>query len=217
MEIASILNMENFNICNSIFIGTQKFNFDKYGIINTDFGCIQQLDNSIKVINTTKIDMPVNCPCGECNIVTKKINPWDTIYNIPAKVYGDIIRFKKAGWKNIKIITCNETRTQLPVIRLPLTIFKKHFNIKKYILPFYYNKYKSNITALSYSHKHFEFILHEEKTDIPAMNCCIFDDNIDNKAVYITMAMMSAQLGGKKVWYAFDKKEGLNFVSFKVS
>ena len=215
MEIASTLSMEKFNTCNSVFIGTQKFKFDIYGIINTDFGYIQRLDNSIKVINTTRIDMPINCPCGNCKIITKKINSWDTIYNIPARVYGDIIRFKNAGWKNIRIITCNETKIQLPIIRLPLIIFKKHFNIKKYILPFYYNKYKSNITTLAYSHKSFEFVLHEERADTPSMSCCVFEDNIDNKAVYITMLMISAQLDNKKVWYTFDKKDGLKYVSFK--
>lgn len=203
-------------VCNSIFIGTQKFKFDKYGIINTDFGYVQQLDNSIKVINITKADMPVKCPCGKCKITIKKINPWEKIYNIPAKVYGDIIRFKRAGWTNIRIITCNETKNQLPIIRLKLTIHKKHFNIKKYILPFYHIKYKSNITTISYSKKHFEFILHEERTDNPTMKCCVFDSNIDEKAIYITMLMMSAQLDGKKMWYTFSGRNTSEYVFFKI-
>jgi len=204
-------------VCNSVFIGTQKFNFDQYGIINTDFGYVQQLDNTIRVINITKIDMPVNCPCGNCKIITKKINPWDTIYNIPAEIYGDIIRFKKAGWKNIKIITCNETKNKLPIVRLTIKLYKKHFNVRKYILPFVYIKYKTNINVISHSNKEFEFILYEEGSTIPKLKCCFFDyDLTDNKAVYILMLIISAQNNGDKMWHTFYGRNKTEYVSFKI-
>jgi hypothetical protein len=203
-------------MCDSVFIGNQKFNFDIYGVINTSFGFIHKLDNSIRVINITKRDISVRCTCGNCRITIKKIKPLDKINNIPAKVYGDVIRFKIAGWKNIRIVTCNETPTKLPIIRLGLTLYKKHFNIRKYILPFKYLKYKSNINVISTSDKHFEYILHEEKTTIPKMGCCVFDYSLtDNKAVYILMLMISAQLNGKEVKHTFFGKNNQENISFK--
>lgn len=205
------------NICNNVFIGKSKFEFDMYGIINTSFGFIQKLNNSIRVINTSKRDVHIRCACGNCKIIIKKIDPLEKINSIPAKVYGDIIRFKKAGYKNIRIITCNETKTKLPIVRLGLVLYKKKFNIKKYILPFRYIKYKSNITTISSSHKHFEFILHEDKVIKPTMGCCVFDyDNTDNKAVYIMMLMISAQLDGRVVRHTFKGRTNLQYVSFNV-
>lgn len=203
-------------MCNSVFIGNQKFNFDIYGVINTSFGFVHKLDNSIRVVNITKRDIPVRCACGKCRITIKKIKPLDKINNIPAKIYGDVIRFKIAGWKKIDIVTCNETPTKLPIIRLGLTLYKKHFNIRKYILPFKYLKYKSNINVISTSDKHFEYILHEEKTAIPKMNCCVFDYYLtDNKAIYILMLMISAQLNGKEVKHTFFGATNQENISFK--
>jgi hypothetical protein len=203
-------------ICDSIFIGNQKFNYDPYNVINTSFGFIHKLDNSIRVINTTKRDIPVRCACDNCRITTKKVEPQERIYGIPAKVYGDIIRFKTAGWKKIDMVTCNETPTKLSIIKLGLTLYKKHFNIRKYILPFRYLKYKSNINVISTSDKHFEYILHEERTVVPKMNCCVFDYYLtDNKAVYILMLMISAQLGGKEVRHTFFGAANQESISFK--
>jgi hypothetical protein len=203
-------------MCNLIFIGNQKFEFDVYNLINTSFGFIHKLDNSIRVINTTKRDIPVRCACGKCRIVTKKVGLLEKIYGIPAKVYGDIIRFKTAGWKNIRVITCNETPTKLPIIKIGLTLYKKRLNIRKYILPFKYLKYKSNINVISQTNRKFEYILHEEKTTVPKMNCCVFDYNdTDNKAVYILMLMISAQLNGKEVKHTFFGAANQESISFK--
>ena len=205
------------NVCNTVFVGTHQFKFDRYGVINTSFGFIQKLKNSIRIINTSKRNTQVRCACGKCRLITNKVDPWEKISNIPARVYGDVIRFKMAGYKNIRIITCNETKNKLPIIRLNMTLYKKQLNIKKYILPFGYIKYKSNVTVISKSYKHFEFILHEEKVTVPTMNCCIFDhERTDNKAVYIMMLMVSAQLGGKKVWHTFNGRKNLEYVFFNV-
>lgn len=202
-------------MCNSIFIGNQKFDFDIYGVINASFGFIHKLNNSIRVVNISNRDVPVRCPCGNCRITTKKVGPLEKINGIPARVYGDVIRFKTAGWKEIRVITCNETPNKLPIIRLNLKLYKKHFNLRKYILPFTYIKYKTNITTISKSNKYFEFILHED-TKIPiAANCCHFDiEEIDDKAIYIMLLILSAQLGGKKIWYHFEKAENRTYVSF---
>jgi hypothetical protein len=120
-------------MCDSVLIGNQKFNYDPYNVINTSFGFIHKLGNSIRVVNTTKRDIPVRCSCGNCRITTKKVGSLEKIYGIPAKVYGDIIRFKAGGWKKIDIVTCNETPTKLPIIRIGLTLYKKCLNIRKYI------------------------------------------------------------------------------------
>lgn len=202
-------------MCNSVFIGNQKFDFDIYGVINTSFGFVHKLDNSIRVVNITKRDIPVRCACGNCRITIKKIKPLDKINNIPAKVYGDVIRFKIAGWKKIDIVTCNETPTKLPIIRIGLTLYKKCLNIRKYILPFRYLKYKSNINVISQTNRKFEYILHEEKTTVPKMSCCVFDYSLtDNKAVYILMLMVSAQLNGKEVRHTFFGTTNQESISF---
>ena len=212
MEIAYIVIMYN-----TIFIDNLKFEFDVYGVINTSFGFVHRINNkSIRVINTTKRDIPVRCTCGNCHITTKKVEPLEKIYGIPAKIYGDIIRLKMAGWKKIRIIVCNETPTKLPIIRLGLTLYKKHFSLHKYILPFKYIKYKSNINVISTSNKNFEYILHEEKVTVPQMNCCVFDYNTDEKAVYILMLMLSAQLDGKKMWHTFRGRKNKEYVSFEI-
>lgn len=204
-------------VCNSVFIGTHQIKFDRYGIINTSFGFIQRLKNSIRIINVSKRDVQVRCACGKCKLIINKIKPWEKINKIPAKVYGDVVRFKKSGYKNIRIITCNETKNKLPIIRLSMTLYKKQLNVKKYILPFAHIKYKSNITVVSNSYKHFEFILHEEKATVPTMNCCVFDyEHTDNKAIYIMMLMISAQLNGKKVWHTFHGRKNLEYVSFNM-
>ena len=202
-------------MCSSIFIDNQEFKFDVYGIINTSFGFVQKLKKTIRVINTTKRNIKIRCACGKCRIVTKNIGPLEKLNNIPARIYGDVLRFKMAGWKKIRIVVCNETPTKLPIIRLGLTLYKKHFNVRKYILPFKYIKYKSNINVISTSDKHFEYILHEDRVTIPKMNCCIFDYSLtDNKAIYILMLMLSAQLNGKEVKHTFfgrNKQETLSF------
>ena len=203
-------------MCDSIYIGNQKFNFDIYGVINTSFGFVHKLDNSIRVINITKRDIPVRCACGKCRITTKKVGPLEEVCGIPAKVYGDVIRFKKAGWKRIKIVTCNETPNKLPIVKIGLTLYKKHLNIRKYILPFRYLKYKSNINVISQTNRKFEYILHEERTVVPKMNCCVFDYSLtDNKAVYILMLMVSAQLDGKEVKHTFFGAANQESISFK--
>lgn len=203
-------------MCNSVFIGNQKFNYDIYGVINTSFGFIHKLDNSIRVVNVTNRNIPVRCACGKCRITTKKVKPLEKINSIPAKVYGDIIRFKIAGWRKIKVITCKETPNKLPIIRLGLTLYKKHFSLHKYILPFKYLKYKSNITTISTSNKHFEYILHEEKVTVPQMRCCVFSYDTDEKAVYVLMLMLSAQLNGRKMWHTFSGRKNKEYVSFDI-
>ena len=202
-------------MCNSVFVGNQKFEFDIYGIINTSFGFVQKLKKTIRVISITRKNISIRCACGKCRITIKKVEPLEEIYGIPAIIYGDIIRFKMAGWKKIRIVTCNETPTKLPVVKIGLTLYKKHFNIRKYILPFKYIKYKSNINVISTSDKHFEYILHEEKITVPQMKCCVFDYSLtDNKAVYILMLMISAQLDGRGVRHTFLGRNNQETVSF---
>jgi hypothetical protein len=48
------------------------------------------------------------------------------------------------------------------------------------------------------------------------MNCCVFDYSLtDNKAIYILMLMISAQLDGKEVKHTFFGRANQEFISFK--
>ena len=65
------------------------------------------------------------------------------------------------------------------------------------------------------SNKSFEFILYEDTSTPPSANCCHFDrDEKDDKAIYIMLLMLSAELGGKKVWYPFGYQKEMEYVSF---
>lgn len=202
-------------MCNAIFINNQKFKFDIYGLINTPFGFIQKLKKTIRIINITEEDVKIGYDHKKYNLITKKVKPSEKINNIPAKIYGDIIRFKLAGWKIKKIIPCYETSNELPTVRLGLTLYKKKFNLYKYILPFKYIKYKTNITTVSLTNKTFEYILYEEKVIVPQANCCIFDKDTDEKAIYLLMLIMSAQLNERKMWYKFKNSKQIEYVKFK--
>lgn len=211
---AYIIVMEK-QICNKIFIGSQPFEFDQYGIINTSFGYIEKLNKKIKVINITERNPKVTCECGNCNFLIKNVNPYDKINSIPAKVYGDVTRFKKVGYKNIKTVTCLEDKKGLPIVRISLTLYKKSLNIRKFILPFTCLKYKSNITVIAKTHKHFEFILHEDRARKPVFRCCNFEQDTDEKAMYLLMFMLSAQRDGEKIWRKFKGRNNLEYVEFK--
>lgn len=202
-------------ICNKIIIGSQVFEFDQYGVINTSFGYVEKLNKKIKVINIKKRIPTLRCGCGSCNFLIKNVEPHTKINGIPAQVYGDVVRFKKSGYKNIQTITCSEDKKGLPIIRISLTLYKKELNIRKFILPFTCLKYKSNITVIAKTNKHFEFILHEDRTRKPGFNCCNFEQNTDEKAMYLLMLMLSAQRNGEKIWRKFKGRNSFEYVSFK--
>jgi len=194
----------------TVKINNTEYEFDEFGVLDRWFGFIicKRKYMYIYSIDTPELESKIDIETDKTPVFMH-YSKMDLIDNVPAFMYCDLYRLKKR-FKYVKVIN-NNFRIK-PAIKIRMNIQKGSIKLTPYCKVFCCLTYKTPVTPTKATDEYIEFMLYD--------NICpehiVVNDLLvtDQKAVYIAMVFVSAQIQ-KRVYHVFDIRKGKQFVFFK--